>query len=172
MNKTENSEMIEMRCAAHPNTETGLTCNKCGKPICPKCMVQTPVGARCPDCAKLGKLPTFVIAPTDYMKALPVGLLVAIIGGIIWFLIRLFVPFLVFFNFIIAAAIGYAIGELMGIVINRKRGLLLKILAAFFVLIAFIIGNQITPAGNLILSFNFFNMIAIGIGIYLAVSRL
>lgn len=163
--------MTEMRCATHPNVITGLTCNKCGKPICPKCMVQTPVGARCSQCAKLSKLPTFIISPIDYLKAIPVGLVVAIIGGVIWFLIRLFVPFLIL-NFVIAAAVGFGIGELMGIVINRKRGLLLRILAAVFVLVAFIIGNQLTPTGNLILSFNFFNIITIGIGIYLAVSRL
>lgn len=161
-----------MRCATHPNTETGLTCNKCGKPICPKCMVQTPVGARCRDCAKLGKLPTFVIAPTDYIKVVLVGLAVAVVGGIIWFLIRLFVPFLAFFNFIIAAAIGFGIGELMSMVTNRKRGLPLKILAAILLLLAFVIGNQISPAGQFVLSFNFFNIIGIAIGIYLAVSRL
>jgi len=164
--------MTILRCATHPNVETGLTCNKCGKPICPKCMVQTPVGARCQSCARLGKLPTFIIAPADYAKAIGVGLVIAFIAGIIWFLILLFVPFLGYFNFIIAAGVGFGIGELISRVINRKRGLILKILAAVFMLVAFIIGNQISPAGNFLLSFNFFNIIAIGIGIYLAVSRL
>lgn len=42
-----------MRCALDPDTETNLTCGKCGQPICPKCLVQTPVGARCPQCAAL-----------------------------------------------------------------------------------------------------------------------
>jgi hypothetical protein len=30
-----------MKCAAHPATETELTCATCGKPICPGCLVQT-----------------------------------------------------------------------------------------------------------------------------------
>ena len=50
-----------MRCATHPGVETALKCSKCGRPICPKCMVETAVGARCPECARLYRLPTFQI---------------------------------------------------------------------------------------------------------------
>jgi hypothetical protein len=38
-------------CSRHPKVETGLKCGRCGTPICPRCMVYTPVGIRCPDCA-------------------------------------------------------------------------------------------------------------------------
>jgi membrane associated rhomboid family serine protease len=39
-------------CYRHPNRETGVSCSNCGKPICPDCMTTTPVGMRCPDCAR------------------------------------------------------------------------------------------------------------------------
>src|SRR4051794_32911103 len=39
-------------CYRHPDRETGVSCSNCGKPICPDCMTPTPVGMRCPDCAK------------------------------------------------------------------------------------------------------------------------
>jgi membrane associated rhomboid family serine protease len=39
-------------CYRHPSRETGVSCSNCGKPICPDCMTTTPVGMRCPDCAK------------------------------------------------------------------------------------------------------------------------
>src|SRR5215813_11278504 len=39
-------------CYRHPNRETGVSCSNCGKPICPDCMTATPVGMRCPDCAR------------------------------------------------------------------------------------------------------------------------
>jgi len=39
-------------CYRHPNRETGVSCSNCGKPICPDCMTPTPVGMRCPDCAR------------------------------------------------------------------------------------------------------------------------
>jgi membrane associated rhomboid family serine protease len=39
-------------CYRHPARETGVACSNCGKPICPDCMTTTPVGMRCPDCAR------------------------------------------------------------------------------------------------------------------------
>jgi membrane associated rhomboid family serine protease len=39
-------------CYRHPDRETGVSCSNCGKPICPDCMTATPVGMRCPDCAR------------------------------------------------------------------------------------------------------------------------
>jgi len=39
-------------CYRHPGRETGVSCSNCGKPICPDCMTATPVGMRCPDCAR------------------------------------------------------------------------------------------------------------------------
>ena len=30
---------------------TQLSCAQCGEPICPSCLVRTPVGLKCPDCA-------------------------------------------------------------------------------------------------------------------------
>jgi membrane associated rhomboid family serine protease len=39
-------------CYRHPDRETGVSCSNCGRPICPDCMTATPVGMRCPDCAR------------------------------------------------------------------------------------------------------------------------
>ena len=39
-------------CYRHPERETAVSCSNCGKPICPDCMTTTPVGMRCPDCAR------------------------------------------------------------------------------------------------------------------------
>lgn len=161
-----------MQCATHPKVETNLTCGKCGKPICPRCMVQTDVGVRCAQCAGLRKLPTFKLTRVDYAKAIFVGLGVAVVAGVIWYVIRLFTPYMVLFNLLIAAGVGYGIGELTSLSINRKRGLSLKTIAGIYVVIAFAIGNQLLFPFQFILSFNFFNLIAIGIGIYLAISRL
>ncbi len=41
-------------CYRHPSRETGVSCSNCGRPICPDCMTTTPVGMRCPECAKQG----------------------------------------------------------------------------------------------------------------------
>ena len=39
-------------CYRHPNRETGVRCSNCERPICPDCMTTTPVGMRCPECAR------------------------------------------------------------------------------------------------------------------------
>ena len=39
-------------CYRHTNRETGVSCSSCGRPICPDCMTPTPVGMRCPECAR------------------------------------------------------------------------------------------------------------------------
>ena len=39
-------EPESLTCANHPDRETLLRCNKCGKPICISCAVRTPVGYR------------------------------------------------------------------------------------------------------------------------------
>ncbi len=42
----------ETVCYRHPDRETGVSCSRCGRPICTDCMTSTPVGMRCPECSK------------------------------------------------------------------------------------------------------------------------
>jgi membrane associated rhomboid family serine protease len=37
-------------CYRHPDVETGVHCTRCGRPICPDCMIPAPVGHQCPEC--------------------------------------------------------------------------------------------------------------------------
>jgi membrane associated rhomboid family serine protease len=39
-------------CYRHPQRETGVSCSSCGRPICHECMIEAPVGFRCPECVK------------------------------------------------------------------------------------------------------------------------
>jgi membrane associated rhomboid family serine protease len=43
---------VSQTCYRHPDRETGVSCSSCGRPICPDCMTPTPVGMRCPECAR------------------------------------------------------------------------------------------------------------------------
>jgi membrane associated rhomboid family serine protease len=38
------------RCYRHPDRETLVHCTRCGRPICPECMIPAPVGHHCPEC--------------------------------------------------------------------------------------------------------------------------
>ncbi len=56
-------------CYRHPHTETGLRCNRCNNPICPKCAVRTPVGFRCPDCIRAQENKYYSGTNMDYIIA-------------------------------------------------------------------------------------------------------
>lgn len=163
-----------MKCATHPEIETNLKCGKCGKPICPKCMVQTLVGARCPDCARLYKLPTYRVSAKHYLRAVGTALGMAIVCGVVWGLIGSFVPFF-FLNLLLAAGAGYAIGEVVSLSVNRKRGTGLATIAGIAVAISYLVSLFLpfAPWGFTFSLFHIlFGLLALALGIYVAVTRL
>lgn len=40
------------RCYTHPDRAAGSVCRRCGRPICPECMREAPVGWQCSSCVK------------------------------------------------------------------------------------------------------------------------
>ena len=152
-----------MYCARHPKVETNLRCGKCGQLICPKCAVQTPVGVRCPDCAKLTRLPVFQVSALDHLKAVGTGLGLAITLGVVWGIIA---PHLLFFSYLVALVVGYVIGELVSRSVNRKRGVGLQVIAGISVVICYLIAIAFGYYLSL------FGLLALAAGIFIAVSRL
>ena len=159
-----------MQCAKHPNVETNVTCGKCGKPICPKCMVQTPVGMRCKDCAGLKKLPTYQVSTQYILRAIGAGLGIGIVCGFVWWAIDLVLPFF-FLRLFIAAGAGYAVGEVVSRAVNRKRGTVLAVIGGLGAAISFAIAIGLSipvfSPVNII-----FSIIMLVVAVYLAVSRL
>jgi nitrate reductase NapE component len=110
-----------LTCANHPGVETTLRCNRCEKPICPKCAVLTPTGYRCKECVR-GQQKKFDTAEWyDYvfgsitagLLSLLGSLLISLVGGIGfigWFLVVISAP-----------TAGAIIAEAVRWVIHRHR---------------------------------------------------
>ena len=158
-----------MRCVLHPDTETGLRCGKCEQPICPRCLIQTPVGARCPKCAAVKRLPVYQITAAFYARAVAAGFSSSAILGAIW----AFMPFN-YLSLFIALIIGYSIGELVSLSVNRKYGAGLQTIAAVSVLISYLIRTLLdTNFNDFLGSFlDVYGLIAVALGIVVATSRL
>lgn len=57
------------KCSYHPNIDTEMSCAECGKPICPKEMVLTPVGYKCPEHARLKRGQYTYVKPKQILFA-------------------------------------------------------------------------------------------------------
>ena len=130
-------------CANHPNTETLLRCNKCGKPICMKCAVLTPVGYRCTECIHQQQNVYFNALDSDNFIALGVGFLVSAIAGPIAGLLLSGLG--LYFGLIIAFIAGSGAGSLLAQIIRRsvgrRRGRRLPIFALIGIIGGILIGT-------------------------------
>jgi hypothetical protein len=103
-------------CIDHPERETNLRCNRCGAPVCTRCIVRTPVGFRCKECVKAQQSIFYTARWYDYPIAMMVSLLLSIPAALIssiagWW-----------FSIIISPIAGGLIGGAVHWAIRRRRG--------------------------------------------------
>ena len=70
-------------CTFHPGIETEVRCTECERYICPKDMVETPVGYKCRECARPARSQYVVVKPRQLVRAIIVGGAVGVFGGIV-----------------------------------------------------------------------------------------
>lgn len=71
------------RCTYHPDVETQLSCTECGRPICPKEMVLTPVGYKCPEHARMKRGQYQFVKPAQMARAVAAAIGVGVAGGLV-----------------------------------------------------------------------------------------
>lgn len=135
-------------CVRHPKTETNIRCGKCDETICAECLVHAPVGMRCPDCARVNRVPTYDVTLPYLLRGIGAGVATALGLGAAFsfgvsFIFGLVFPGNPLINTIIQAlyvpipaAIGFVVGEAVSLATNRKRGTVLKFVSAGSVLLA------------------------------------
>jgi len=156
-------------CARHNETPTNLRCSRCGTPICPQCLVHSPVGVRCPDCGKGVRLPIYDVPVVYIIRAVAAALVIGVAGGLAFaLLIR---PLAFGFLYLAAmAGLGYGAAEGVSAAAARKRGRTIQIVAMGSVLLAeiVIVYVGIFP-GNVI---DLYDLLGAGLGMYVAYIRL
>lgn len=111
-------------CYKHNDRKTLLRCNKCGRPICSECAVQTPTGYRCKDCIK-SQQQVFNTAETkDYI----IGALIAFVLAFVGSYVEQMIPF---FSFLSAIIVGGGVGKLICTAVrsavNKRRSQTLNV---------------------------------------------
>jgi len=114
---TEPTTQAKLYCVNHPQTETLLRCNKCGRPMCLRCVQRTPVGYRCKECLGEQRAGYYTATPFDYVIASVIGV---VLGGVSAFAMLLLN--FGFFSIIIAIFAGPFAGGIISEAIRRLCG--------------------------------------------------
>jgi hypothetical protein len=143
-------------------------------------MVQSPVGARCPDCSSIGQAPIFHSTPVELTRTIALSAVGAVGFGVAYAVI-VWVMWNLPFNFQIgnvAAAMvvglaGAPIGEYVRRAGGYKLDKRLRIVAALTMFVAWFVGINVAsfiglPGG---LFTNIIALIGLGIGVYVAMNR-
>lgn len=115
-------------CVNHPTRETLLRCNKCNRPICLDCAVQTPVGYRCKDCVRQQQAVFYDIRALDYVVA-------AVVSPVLGFVGALLTGTLGWLTLFLAPAAGGLIAEAVRWAARRRRGRHLWLVASAGILL-------------------------------------
>jgi len=90
-------------CAWHPGVETNVSCRECGRYMCPKDMVESPVGYKCRECGR-AKITKGGVKPRQLALAFAYGMVVATVAAPV----AGFIPFLFLGPILYGGVVGEA----------------------------------------------------------------
>lgn len=168
--------MPAVPCANHPKEMTVVRCGRCEKPICTRCMVDSPVGKKCRECAR----PGHHLATTAPAHVL-IAFLVATVTALPMAMVMHRLPLLI----LPATIYGYLVAEVVLRVGKRGRGLPMQVAAGLAAAIGALVttgvafGSTVDPETGQVTAtgirfawhFGLFNLLNLVIGVASAVSR-
>lgn len=161
---------MNKNCYKHKSQTTSLSCASCETGVCIKCVIHTPTGIKCKNCANLKRIPTFVVSPVFFLRgfiSISITLILFIIGLYFFLLYIQSGLFIVLLSIIF---LGFLIGQILSFSVNRKRGNSLKLLS----IISFLIGIILILILSNLQLLNLFSIFGAGsiiIGAYLSVEK-
>jgi len=157
-------------CRRHPDTETGLLCGRCGDPICPRCLVQTPVGARCRDCAQFRRPPVYQLGPRHYALAYGAALGTGAAMGVAWWFVGID-AFGLFLAVLAGAGMGWAMFRVVDWAAAGKRGPAIQAAAALGLVVAYLLRNTL-DFDALLVSGDLSGLTIVSVAIVVAVTQI
>ena len=138
--------------------------------------MQSDVGARCPDCARVRQLPIFQLDGLTVAKAVVAAVVLAGSTGAAWGLLFFRVFSIPYLPWLILLGIGFLTGEGISVAVNRKRGRVLQYIAAAGVVASYAVASvlAVSTLDPVVLRFlapDLFTLLAIGVGAYVAANR-
>jgi len=111
-------------CTVHPDRETMLRCNRCGRPMCIECAVRHPVGMRCRECVQETRSPVYRVGVTHMLLAFVAATVAGVVAAIVHTFVSGLFWLLVFF---VSPALGTGVASVVERVVPRKRGRALQL---------------------------------------------
>ena len=158
-------------CTTHPDVETELRCGKCERYICPRCMVQTPVGARCRECAQLRRPPMYTVGPGSAARIVGAALAVGLAVGLLWGWVLPQMRYLGFFALFLGMFAGYGMANAITWAGGGKRGPVVQGAAVAGIVLAYVVRNAFV-FGALIVPNDIWGLIFVGIAAVVAWNQL
>src|SRR5258708_5025877 len=115
-------EVLTEYCINHRNVETVVHCGRCEVPICPKCMISTPVGMRCAKCANVRRSPVYDVSGRYLWQAVGAAAGIVVVGSFIAAIAAPFIARTFLLSIFIYLFAGMGIAELISRAANRKHG--------------------------------------------------
>ena len=153
-------------CPQDPGVETNLRCGRCDEPICPRCLVQTPVGARCPNCAAERKNPVFDPSAAETARAVTAAAIAGVAVAVLAWVLAFRIPVALYRYLLILApaAAGWIIGSVTYRASGFKRNSKLQIASGAATLLSFMIMSLVMPM-------TIGGFIGLAVGMYYAIGR-
>lgn len=126
----------EQPCVCGSGIITRLRCSRCDKPICPQCMVGSPVGYRCQECAAGRPSAIYATSTPLFLRAIGVGLAVAVGVGVLW-------GYFPEWEFYLALLLGFGVVEAMARAANYRRGGDLMVAAMCMITLGLIVSRYV-----------------------------
>lgn len=160
MTEIASGEAEALFCTVHPKAHTSLRCNKCGRPMCIRCAVQTPVGYRCKECVRGQQAIFFNARPLDLVIQAAISIPLSAVAATAVGLISFGGFYLVFFIGVGASSFaGVLIADLAHRAVGKRRGRY-----SWLVVAASIVVGALIPAlvGLVITTFRVISTVPIG----------